>query len=86
MTELSTGGRRATWAEIQQHAVELRRLAAEVGVGAPHVRSDGTLVVASDEPGYRLMLEFAAAASDAVGVYVHVITDDVPGAKGTQPL
>lgn len=47
---------------------------------------DGTLAVASDEPGYRLMFEFAAAASDAVGVYVHVITDDVRGAKGTQPL
>lgn len=31
---------------------------------------------AGDEPGYRSVLRLSTAASEIVGVYVHVITDD----------
>jgi hypothetical protein len=50
------------------------------------VRDDGTLVVHTDEPGYRAVLEFAAQAAAEVGTYVHVITDDVPAARATTAL
>lgn len=40
------------------------------------LRSDGAVIVHTDEPGYRSILRLSAAATDVVGVYVHVIADD----------
>ncbi len=44
------------------------------------------MVVHSEEAGYRSVTRLSAAASELVGAYVHVITDDVPGAVGTREL
>jgi len=39
-----------------------------------------------DETGYRAVTCPTAAASELVGTYVHVITDDVPGAADAREL
>jgi len=49
-------------------------------------RADGTVVVHSDEPGYRAVTRLSSALSELVGTYVHVITDDVPGADNAREL
>ncbi len=67
----------------------LRRFApaaARLALTDVRVRSDGTVVVHSDEPGYRSVLRLSESASELVGTYVHVITDDVPGAAGASEL
>jgi hypothetical protein len=78
--------RKATSDEVLACAAALRRLAAELGLSDPRIRGDGTVVVHSDEAGYRAVTRLSAAASGLVGTYVHVITDDVPGAADTQEL
>lgn len=78
--------RKAAVAEVRRHADQLRTLATGAGLGTPRVRDDGTLVVHSDEPGYRSVNRFSAMAAEIVGTYVHVITDDVPGATAVRPL
>jgi len=80
MSQIAVSDRKATLAEIRPHAAAMRRLVLEFGLGRPRLRADGTVIVHSDEPGYRSVMRFSAAASDVVGAYVHVITDDVPGA------
>ncbi|MDA8392163.1 MAG: hypothetical protein M0Z87_05050 [Actinomycetota bacterium] len=50
------------------------------------LRNDGTVVVHSTERGYRAVTRLSAAVSEIVGHYVHVITDDVPGAVGAREL
>jgi hypothetical protein len=86
MVNTTTSDRKATAAEVRAHAQALRGLAAGSGLEAPRLRDDGTLVVRSSEPGYRLVLEFAGLAAAEVGAYVHVITDDAPAARATSPL
>ncbi|MGH3848751.1 MAG: hypothetical protein ACRDRT_03440 [Pseudonocardiaceae bacterium] len=78
--------RKATPEEVTSHAAAVRRLAASLGLGGPRLRSDGTVVVHSDEEGYRAVTRLSAAASELVGAYVHVITDDVPGAADAREL
>lgn len=77
---------KATADEVSTHAVAIRRLVAEFGLSDPRLRRDGTVVVHSSEVGYRAVTRLSAAASEFVGTYVHVITDDVPGADDTQEL
>ncbi|MDP9021427.1 MAG: hypothetical protein M3N57_01740 [Actinomycetota bacterium] len=86
MTRTTTTDRKASAEEVRKHAKALRALAAELGVDPVRVRDDGTVVVHADEPGYRQALEASARASALVGTYVHVITDDVPGAVDAQEL
>lgn len=86
MTRATTTDRKASAEEVRQHVDALRAVAAELGVGPVAVRDDGTVVVHADEPGYRQALDMSARASALVGTYVHVITDDVPGAAGAREL
>lgn len=86
MARATTTDRKASVEEVRKHARELRELAAELGVGPVGVRDDGTVVVHADEPGYRQALDMSERASTLVGCYVHVITDDVPGAADAREL
>lgn len=86
MMNIATTDRKATADEVRAHAAALRQLAERSSLGEPRVRDDGTLVVHTDEPGYRAVLEFAAQAAAEVGTYVHVITDDAPAARTTTAL
>lgn len=52
----------------------------------PAYRADGTLIVHTSDAGYAQALDVSARASELVGLYVHVITDDVPGAVIAQEL
>ena len=72
--------RKATAAEVRVHAAAIRELAHRTGLGQPQLRDDGTLVVHSDEAGYRAVNRLSGEASRIVGTYVHVITDDAPAA------
>jgi hypothetical protein len=62
------------------HAAALLQLAADLGLSCPRLRRDGTVVVHSDEAGYLATTRLSATASELIGTYVHVITDDAPGA------
>ncbi|MGH9065956.1 MAG: hypothetical protein ACRD0J_00290, partial [Acidimicrobiales bacterium] len=59
----------------------LRRLAASESLTGARVDPAGTVIVHSEAPGYGPLRRFAAAASGVVGVWVNVITDDVPAAE-----
>jgi hypothetical protein len=78
--------RKATSDEVKSHVVAVRQLAADLGLSDLRLRSDGTVVVHSDETGYRAVTRLATAASELVGTYVHVITDDVLGATDAREL
>jgi hypothetical protein len=78
--------RKAEATEVRGHADELRALAVDADFQTLRLREDGTLVVHSDEPGYRSVNRFSTAATEIVGQYVNVITDDVPGAINAGPL
>lgn len=86
MSNATTTDRKASAAEVRAHAKHLRRLAEEVGVTDPRLRDDGTVVVHSERPGYRDAVALSQRLSDLVGCYVHVITDDVPGADDALPV
>ncbi len=86
MSNAVVADRRATRSEVVAHAGALRRLAAILKLGAPRLRHDGAIVVHSDETGYRSVNRLSTEASSLVGAYVHVLTDDVPGADGAQRL
>lgn len=86
MARVTTTDRKASAGEVRKHAAALRAVAAELGVAPVAVRDDGTVVVHADDPGYRQALDMSARASELVGVYVHVITDDVPGAADAREL
>lgn len=77
---------KATSDEVTAHATAIRDLAAGHGLSDVRLRADGTVVVHSSQPGYRAVTRLAAEASELVGTYVHVITDDVPGAVDTRDL
>ncbi|MHB8294731.1 MAG: hypothetical protein ACYDH5_08950 [Acidimicrobiales bacterium] len=79
--------RTATSAEVLGVADRLRRLAATEGLSDARVDATGTVIVHSDAAGYGPLRRFASAASSTVGVWVNVITDDVPAAEvPAQPL
>lgn len=78
--------RKATAEEVRAHADALRVHAQTAGVTDLRLFEDGTMVVRSDGPGYREAFNFSFLASESVGCYVHVITDDAPGAVGADPL
>ena len=78
--------RKATAAEVTAHAAAIRHSASRLGLGGARVRRDGALAGHSAEPGYRSGTGLSVAASELVGTYVHVITDDVPGAVDAQEL
>lgn len=86
MANAVVADRRATRDEVLAHADAIRRIAAALALGAPGIRQDGTVVVHSDEPGYHSVNRVSIETSRLVGAYVHVITDDVPGAGDTAPL
>lgn len=78
--------RKATADEVRAHAPALRRLGQRLGVMPVCVREDGTVTVHAADAGYRQALEVSTLASEIVGAYVHVITDDVPGASDAKEL
>ncbi len=78
--------RQATSDEVATHAAAIGRLAADLGLSGLRLRRDGTVIVHTEEVGYRAVTRLSAAASDLVGAYVHVITDDVPGAFGAREM
>lgn len=78
--------RKATRNEVAAHRGAIRELARGFGLVDARLRSDGAVVVHSPESGYRAVIRLSAAASELVGRYVHVITDDVPGASDSQEL
>jgi hypothetical protein len=86
MARTTAAERKASAAEVRAHADAVRQLAADVGVTDLRLRSNGSVVVHSDEPGYRQVTELSQRVGVVVGCYVHVITDDVPGAADAQPL
>jgi hypothetical protein len=77
--------RKATHDEVARHAGELRRLVADHGYAGARLRSDGALIVHDDSVGYRRANRLAGAASQVVGAYVPVITDDAPAAEANAP-
>lgn len=82
MSELMTADRRATASEVAAKRAELRALASGHGFDAVRIATDGTIVVHSEDPGYRAIARFAGEASRLIGAYVQVITDDVTAALG----
>jgi hypothetical protein len=78
--------RKATSEEVMTHAAALRQLAADLGLSRPRLRRDGTVIIHSDEAGYRAVTRLSAFASQLIGTYVHVITDDVPGATDAREM
>lgn len=59
---------------------------ARLDLSDPRLRHDGAVVVHSEHAGYRAVTRLSTAVSELVGVYVHVITDDVRGAVGAREL
>jgi hypothetical protein len=86
MSDVLAADRTANPPEVVAHAESLRDHAAQVGLSPLRIRDDGTLVIHSDEPGYKTANRLSATASQMVGAYAHVITDDVPRAAAAQPL
>lgn len=77
---------KATSEAVAAHAGAIRSSAIRLGLSDPGLRQDGTVVVHSDEVGYRAVTRLSAAVSYLVGAYVHVITDDLPGAANLREL
>ena len=86
MSDALAADRKATRDEAVAHASSLRESAARLGLGSLRIRDDGTLVIHSDDPGYKTANRLSVIAGHVVGAYVHVITDDVPGAAAAQEL
>lgn len=86
MARATVADRQATKDEVIAHAREIRAAASRFALTDVRVRSDGTVVVHSEEAGYRAVLRLSGFATELVGTYVHVITDDVPGAAGASEL
>jgi hypothetical protein len=78
--------RKATADDVNPHRAAIRRLTADLGLSSPRLRGDGTVIVHSDETGDGAVTRLSVAASEIVGEYVHVITDDVPGALDAREL
>ena len=80
MSDAPAADRKATRDEVVAHASSLRESVARLGLGSLRIRDDGTLAIHSDDPGYKTANRLSVIAGHVVGAYVHVITDDVPGA------
>ena len=76
MGSTALADRQATAQEVRKHVRAIRKLVHQFGLSNARLRSDGTIVVHTDEPGYRSILRLSSAATDVVGTYVHVIADD----------
>ena len=72
--------------EVAGHRDTISRLADGFGLTGPRLRDDGAVVVPSPEGCYGNVFRLSADASELVGRYVHVITDDVPGAIDAKDL
>lgn len=81
MANTATTDRTATRAEVLAVREQLRRLAAKQRLTELRVDVAGTVIVHSDAPGYGPLRLFAREASQLIGVWVNVITDDVPAAQ-----
>jgi hypothetical protein len=83
-----TQDRRATREELTAHRDALLSLAAARGLSNLRLRYDAALVLTTAGPGYREVASFTDVASELVGAYVYVVTDDTPGAAqaGTTAL
>jgi hypothetical protein len=86
MASTALADRQATAREVCEHARAIRKLVDKFGLSNARLRADGTVVVHSDEPGYRSILRLSAAATDVVGTYVHVISDDAVNASAIATL
>jgi hypothetical protein len=86
MAKATAADRKASAAEVRAHIDQVRRLATEAGVTDLRLRADGTVIVHSEQPGYRDVVALSRRLSEVVGCYVHVITDDVPGADDAMPV
>lgn len=71
--------------QVRAHAIEVGQLADNLGLLPPRLRDDGAVVIHATA-AYRTANRFSARASTIVGAYVHVITDDVPGAASAREL
>ena len=76
MSYTTATGRVATRDEVLAQRDALRRLAGQHRLRSPRLSASGTVVIHSDDPGYRTVRGFATAASGLVGAWVNVITDD----------
>src|SRR3954471_5291311 len=69
--------RTATRDQVLSGRRRLRELAAAEGLRRVPVDAPGTVIVASDQPGYAAVRRFATAATEALGTgWVRVVTDD----------
>jgi hypothetical protein len=75
--------RRASRAELTAHREELLTLAGSYGLSNVRLRSDDALVLTTAGSGYRKVAGFVNVASELVGAYVYVVTDDTPGLEET---
>jgi hypothetical protein len=50
------------------------------------VRDDGAVVIHAPDAGYHTANRLSTASGKVVGAYVHVITDEVPGAAAARDL
>jgi hypothetical protein len=73
--------RTATRTEVLALRRQLQELAAAQRLTGARVDAAGTIIVHPADAGYGSLRRFAAAASKRVGVWVNVITDDVPAAQ-----
>lgn len=86
MADAAVTEHKADAGQVRAHAIEVGQLADNLGLLPPRLRDDGTVVIHATDAGYRTANRFSARASTIVGAYVHVITDDVPGAASAREL
>jgi len=65
MSDALAADRKATRREVVAHAGSLRDHAGQLGVSPLRIRDDGTLVIHSDEPGYKTANPVSAIARRA---------------------
>ena len=79
MSGMIVEDRRATRDELVAHRGALLELAGARRLSNLRLRDDAAIVLATTRPGYRDVASFVNAASELVGAYVYVVTDDTPG-------
>lgn len=81
MASTTISDRTATRQEVLGARKRLGELAAVERLSAVRVDIAGTVIVHSEAAGYGPVRRFATSASNEVGAWVNVITDDVPAAE-----
>jgi len=81
MSDMVVEDRRATRDELIAHRDALLDLAAVYRLSNLRMREDAAIVLATVSPGYRDVAGFVNVASELVGAYVYVVTDDTPGVE-----